>query len=228
MLLKAAVNNQQQYVPATLSTSVTSWRSGASQPVASCSPALLLRAQDVRYSNCFDSVRLHGLHVRKLPGSYDDKHGLLFSDTLMMVPSYSLSFLGRHTATLHAGSLRCSTPHQHCSRLLREGSHSSACVLQCRCGDGSRAAWSPVLSFTTLQAAGPHAFPQRFALVGDLGQTHNSTATLRHLTNADPPVRLRQARQVSCRRSGAGNDLHLLMVYTSFSDMQMRALRSQQ
>ncbi len=44
-------------------------------------------------------------------------------------------------------------------------------------------------SFTTLQATGPRAFPQRFGIIGDLGQTYNSTATLRHLAKAEPPVR---------------------------------------
>ncbi len=58
-----------------------------------------------------------------------------------------------------------------------------------RCGDGARDAWSSVRSFATLQASGPHAFPQRFGIIGDLGQTYNSTATLRHLAKSEPPVR---------------------------------------
>ncbi|KAK9839253.1 hypothetical protein WJX81_004396 [Elliptochloris bilobata] len=57
-----------------------------------------------------------------------------------------------------------------------------------RCGDGAHNAWSRVLNFTTLQAVGPDAFPQRFGLVGDLGQTQNSSVTLRHLTAANPPI----------------------------------------
>ena len=70
-----------------------------------------------------------------------------------------------------------------------------------RCGDGERDAWSSVRRFTTLQATGPHAFPQRFGIIGDLGQTYNSTATLRHLTKADPPVRCTLKRS-SVHRGG--------------------------
>jgi hypothetical protein len=47
---------------------------------------------------------------------------------------------------------------------------------------------SEEFSFTTLQAPGPGAFPQRIGLVGDLGQTHNSSATLQHVLASDPPV----------------------------------------
>lgn len=47
-----------------------------------------------------------------------------------------------------------------------------------------------MLNFTTLQATGPDAFPQRFGIIGDLGQTYNSSTTLRHLTETDPPVGL--------------------------------------
>ena len=41
---------------------------------------------------------------------------------------------------------------------------------------------------TLVQATGPDAFPQRFGLVGDLGQTDNSSSTLGHLIDADLPV----------------------------------------
>ena len=40
-----------------------------------------------------------------------------------------------------------------------------------------------------VQATGLDAFPQRFGLIGDLGQTLNSSSTLRHLIDAEPPVR---------------------------------------
>ena len=56
-----------------------------------------------------------------------------------------------------------------------------------RCGD-PRVAVSEVLSFRTPQAPGPAAFPQRIGLIGDLGQTHNSSSTLEHVLQSDPPV----------------------------------------
>ena len=66
-----------------------------------------------------------------------------------------------------------------------------------RCGDGR--AWGRLLNFTTLQAVGPDAFPQRFGIVGDLGQTQNSSVTLRHLTETDPPVRPKRVFELDCR-----------------------------
>lgn len=49
--------------------------------------------------------------------------------------------------------------------------------------------WSRLeFSCNLVQATGPDAFPQRFGLVGDLGQTENSSSTLGHLIGAAPPV----------------------------------------
>lgn len=45
------------------------------------------------------------------------------------------------------------------------------------------------LRFTTPQPRGPTAFPQRIGVIADLGQTHNSSTTLDHLIQSDPPVR---------------------------------------
>ena len=61
------------------------------------------------------------------------------------------------------------------------------CLLS-RCGDPLEA-MSEELSFRTLQAPGPAAFPQRLGLIGDLGQTYNSSRTLQHVLQSDPPVR---------------------------------------
>ena len=69
--------------------------------------------------------------------------------------------------------------------------YDSACArlpLLPRCGD-PLAAMSEELSFRTPQAPGPAAFPQRLGLIGDLGQTYNSSSTLRHVLQSDPPVR---------------------------------------
>jgi Purple acid Phosphatase, N-terminal domain len=44
------------------------------------------------------------------------------------------------------------------------------------CGDpGSAAHWSPELNFTTLPRVGADAFPLRLGVIGDLGQTANSS-----------------------------------------------------
>ena len=56
-----------------------------------------------------------------------------------------------------------------------------------RCGDPSYG-WSTVRSFTTLQASGANEWPQRVGLIGDLGQTYNSSSTLQHLAANKPPV----------------------------------------
>lgn len=56
-----------------------------------------------------------------------------------------------------------------------------------RCGD-PRVNMSREQSFTTPQASGPTAFPQRIGIIGDLGQTYNSSETLSHLIASEPPV----------------------------------------
>jgi len=54
-----------------------------------------------------------------------------------------------------------------------------------RVGDpGPGGAWSPVRAFTPPPRAGLGAYPVRLAVLGDLGQTHNSSTTLDHLTAA--------------------------------------------
>jgi hypothetical protein len=70
----------------------------------------------------------------------------------------------------------------------RAPTEAGALSLLPRCGD-PRVAVSEVLSFRTPQAPGPEAFPQRIGLIGDLGQTHNSSSTLEHVLQSDPPVR---------------------------------------
>ena len=57
-----------------------------------------------------------------------------------------------------------------------------------RCGDPD-VAMSGEFSFTTPQPVGPEAFPQAVGVIGDLGQTHNSSTTLQHVLASDPPVR---------------------------------------
>ena len=47
---------------------------------------------------------------------------------------------------------------------------------------------SPELSFDTTPAISPDAFPQRIGIIGDLGQTENSSSTLAHLIANNPPV----------------------------------------
>lgn len=56
-----------------------------------------------------------------------------------------------------------------------------------RCGDPQHA-MSRELRFTTPQRLSARAWPQRIGVVADLGQTHNSSATLQHLIASKPPV----------------------------------------
>ncbi|EIE18216.1 Metallo-dependent phosphatase [Coccomyxa subellipsoidea C-169] len=56
-----------------------------------------------------------------------------------------------------------------------------------KCGDPG-VAMSRELRFATPQPPGPAAFPQRIGVIADLGQTHNSSATLQHLIQSQPPV----------------------------------------
>ncbi|KAK8450869.1 hypothetical protein SEVIR_6G115900v4 [Setaria viridis] len=58
-----------------------------------------------------------------------------------------------------------------------------------RCGDSSLpGGLSDERSFTTLPAAGAGSYPRRIAVVGDLGLTGNSTATVDHLAQNDPSL----------------------------------------
>lgn len=52
---------------------------------------------------------------------------------------------------------------------------------------GNNATWSPEYNFTTLPA-GEAAFPLRLGLIGDGGQTYNSSATYEHLLADNPQV----------------------------------------
>ncbi|GJN09797.1 hypothetical protein PR202_ga27836 [Eleusine coracana subsp. coracana] len=58
-----------------------------------------------------------------------------------------------------------------------------------RCGDASLAGGlSEERSFVTMPAPGPSSYPRRVAVVGDLGLTGNSTATVDHLARNDPSL----------------------------------------
>ncbi|XP_002445296.2 purple acid phosphatase 23 isoform X1 [Sorghum bicolor] len=58
-----------------------------------------------------------------------------------------------------------------------------------RCGDSSLpGGLSDERSFTTLPATGAGCYPRRVAVVGDLGLTGNSTATVDHLAHNDPSL----------------------------------------
>eukprot|EP01018_Ginkgo_biloba_P037585 Gb_29486 [translate_table: standard] len=50
-----------------------------------------------------------------------------------------------------------------------------------RSGDPSHVAMSGVLNFRTLPFSGPRQFPERIAIVSDLGLTYNTTSTIHHL-----------------------------------------------
>ncbi|XP_057836512.1 purple acid phosphatase 15 [Cryptomeria japonica] len=57
-----------------------------------------------------------------------------------------------------------------------------------KCGDPYQSAMSRVLSFKTMPAPGPKMFPDRIAIVGDLGLTYNTTSTIDHLSRNDPDL----------------------------------------
>ncbi|KAL4597249.1 hypothetical protein ACB092_12G221500 [Castanea dentata] len=57
-----------------------------------------------------------------------------------------------------------------------------------RCGDPSRQAWSKVDSFKTMPVSGPRNYPDRIAVVGDLGLTYNTTTTISHLISNKPDL----------------------------------------
>ncbi|OVA06852.1 Phosphoesterase domain [Macleaya cordata] len=57
-----------------------------------------------------------------------------------------------------------------------------------RCGDPSIPAMSVLLSFKTMPVSGPRSYPERIAIVGDLGLTYNTTSTISHLISNNPDV----------------------------------------
>ncbi|KAJ8755438.1 hypothetical protein K2173_019236 [Erythroxylum novogranatense] len=56
-----------------------------------------------------------------------------------------------------------------------------------QCGDPSTA-MSGTYSFKTMPASGPRSYPNRIAIVGDLGLTYNTTSTVDHLINNHPDL----------------------------------------
>ncbi|GAB2282081.1 Purple acid phosphatase 15 [Dionaea muscipula] len=59
-----------------------------------------------------------------------------------------------------------------------------------RCGDPSIPAMSDTCSFRTMPVSGPHNYPGRIAVVGDLGLTYNTTTTVSHVISNDPDLLL--------------------------------------
>ncbi|KAI3925951.1 hypothetical protein MKW98_028087 [Papaver atlanticum] len=57
-----------------------------------------------------------------------------------------------------------------------------------QCGDPSIPAMSPVLSFKTMPISSPTSYPDRIAIVGDLGLTYNTTSTIDHLISNNPDL----------------------------------------
>jgi hypothetical protein len=58
------------------------------------------------------------------------------------------------------------------------------------CGDPSLGEMSEEYSFTTLPLPSPASYPSRVAIVGDIGLTDNSSATLDHIKLNDPSILL--------------------------------------
>ncbi|XP_014496525.1 purple acid phosphatase 15 [Vigna radiata var. radiata] len=59
-----------------------------------------------------------------------------------------------------------------------------------QCGDPSLQAMSDINYFRTMPISGPHSYPGKVAIVGDLGLTYNTTTTIGHLTNNEPDLLL--------------------------------------
>ncbi|KAI5650641.1 hypothetical protein M9H77_36646 [Catharanthus roseus] len=57
-----------------------------------------------------------------------------------------------------------------------------------RCGDSSIPAMSSIYYFRTMPASGPRSYPNKIALVGDLGLTYNTTSTVSHLMSNGPDL----------------------------------------
>ncbi|CAO2839919.1 unnamed protein product [Amaranthus hypochondriacus] len=59
-----------------------------------------------------------------------------------------------------------------------------------RCGDPYLSAMSGLLHFRTMPIPGPNSYPAKIAVVGDLGLTYNSTATISHVASNNPDLLL--------------------------------------
>lgn len=59
-----------------------------------------------------------------------------------------------------------------------------------RCGDPSIPAMSKIYHFRTMPISSPRSYPSKIAIVGDLGLTYNTTATVEHLTLNQPDLLL--------------------------------------
>lgn len=57
-----------------------------------------------------------------------------------------------------------------------------------KCGDSCLSAMSEEHAFETLPLPSPSKYPDRIAIVGDLGLTRNSTSTIDHVMNNDPSM----------------------------------------
>ena len=57
-----------------------------------------------------------------------------------------------------------------------------------RCGDPSIPAMSDMYHFKTMPVSGPQSYPNRIAIVGDLGLTYNTSATVSHLISNKPDL----------------------------------------
>ncbi|KAF7845567.1 Purple acid phosphatase 15 [Senna tora] len=57
-----------------------------------------------------------------------------------------------------------------------------------RCGDPTLQAMSDIYYFKTMPASSPQSYPDRIAVVGDLGLTYNTTTTISHLLNNKPDL----------------------------------------
>ncbi|RVW12562.1 Purple acid phosphatase 15 [Vitis vinifera] len=57
-----------------------------------------------------------------------------------------------------------------------------------QCGDASIPALSDIHHFKAMAASGPRSYPNRIAVVGDLGLTYNTTSTISHLMSNDPDL----------------------------------------
>ncbi|KAM3708568.1 hypothetical protein ACJW31_02G106000 [Castanea mollissima] len=61
-------------------------------------------------------------------------------------------------------------------------------LYQYQCGDPSISAMSDVYYFRTMPVSGPHSYPSRVAVVGDLGLTFNTTSTVDHMISNHPDL----------------------------------------
>ncbi|XP_054781021.1 purple acid phosphatase 15-like [Prosopis cineraria] len=57
-----------------------------------------------------------------------------------------------------------------------------------QCGDSSLKAMSDIYHFKTMPASSPQSYPDRIAVVGDLGLTYNTTTTISHMINNKPDL----------------------------------------